>query len=506
MKQSILVGSTDRPAPSAKEHSSEPLRQFCEGEFPLTGRLEPWMIDVVQDARLHALIDQYGSPLNLIATSPMRRNVNEILDVANQRGVELGLFFARKSNKCLSFVHEAISLGIGVDTASENELVQCLERGIAPEKLICTAAIKSESLLKRCVAEGVCVAIDNRDELLAASSIAESQSMTVSMAIRLGGFLHCGVKLPTRFGFDVQRDLPLIADLAKLPVNVQGVHFHLDGNDASQRVEAIEQCLKWINLLREHGQAVSFLDVGGGFPVSYLDDGSQWLIFWQELHSALLGKRPPITYRNHGIGLLASDRETNDREIVGQPRSYPYFQTPTRGDWFAKILDDRFEGESVARRLTRMNIQLRCEPGRSLMDGCGMTVARVEYRKQNSDGDWMIGLSMNRTQCRTTSDDFLVDPILVRRSAERPCLHSPAGETSADMAGYLVGAYCTEAELLSLRRLRFPHGVQRGDMFVFPNTAGYLMHFMESRSHQFPLAKNLLFVDGMFRLDPIESV
>ena len=56
---------------------------------------------------------------------------------------------------------------------------------------------------------------------------------------------------------------------------------------------------------------------------------------------------------------------------------------------------------------------MRCEPGRSLLDGCGVTAARVEFRKQRRDGTWLIGLAMNRTQCRSTSDDFLVDPLLV---------------------------------------------------------------------------------------------
>jgi len=31
---------------------------------------------------------------------------------------------------------------------------------------------------------------------------------------------------------------------------------------------------------------------------------------------------------------------------------------------------------------------------------------------------------------------------------------------------------------------------------VFPNTAGYLMHFLESRSHQFPLARNVFVTEG----------
>ncbi len=59
-------------------------------------------------------------------------------------------------------------------------------------------------------------------------------------------------------------------------------------------------------------------------------------------------------------------------------------------------------------------------------------------------------------------------------------------------SGFLVGAYCTESELISLRKLTFPPGAARGDLVVFPNTAGYLMHFLESRSHQFPLAKQLV--------------
>ncbi|MEL6896165.1 MAG: Y4yA family PLP-dependent enzyme, partial [Planctomycetota bacterium] len=66
------------------------------------------------------------------------------------------------------------------------------------------------------------------------------------------------------------------------------------------------------------------------------------------------------------------------------------------------------------------------------------------------------------------------------------------------------GAYCTESEFISQRRFAFPHGIQRGDLVVFPNTAGYLMHFMESRSHQFELAKNLVF-DSPTRLDQIDA-
>ena len=137
------------------------------------------------------------------------------------------------------------------------------------------------------------------------------------------------------------------------------------------------------------------------------------------------------------------------------------------------------------------------EPGRSLLDGCGMTVARVEFRKQRSDGTWLIGVAMNRTQMRSTSDDFLVDPLLLRPAG--------AGEPTEAIEGYLVGAYCIERELISWRRFSFPHGVAVGDLIAFPNTAGYLMHILESASHQIPLARNLIVHDGEATLDPIED-
>ena len=101
---------------------------------------------------------------------------------------------------------------------------------------------------------------------------------------------------------------------------------------------------------------------------------------------------------------------------------------------------------------------------------------------------------MNRTQCRSTSDDFLVDPILIRRQPSGPALDA-----------FLVGAYCIEDELILLRRMHFPRGVATGDVIALVNTGGYLMHILESASHQIPLARNVVRCDAGFTLDPIDA-
>lgn len=480
------------------------VRQHLHGLPPLTARLEPWMIATLRDRSLFNWVDQFSSPLNLVNPDALSENVAALRRQADDRGVNLRVFFARKSNKCLALVDAARSIGIGIDTASHAEIDQTLARGVEPSGMICTAAIKDDAMIDRCLATEppIVIAVDNFDELDLVVQRSQACGKKAKIALRLGGFHHGDQKLPTRFGFDVDRDLHVLDRLAELPMEVCGLHFHLDGYDAKQRVSAMRTCLKCWDRLQQLGHHPTFIDMGGGFPISYLPSGDEWATFWSTLRSALLNQSEPITYDNHGIGL-----SVHDGQIIGRPNSYPYHQSPVFDQWFADILDApmedvTMEGEDVtlADAIRRRGIELRCEPGRSLVDGCGMTVARVEFRKQSANGDWLIGLAMNRTQCRTTSDDFLVDPILVPQDADRPM------DDSASMEGYLVGAYCMESELLSLRRLRFPSGVQRGDLVIFPNTAGYFMHFLESRSHQFPLAQNLVLdsADSTFRLDDID--
>src|SRR5690606_35246081 len=81
------------------------------------------------------------------------------------------------------------------------------------------------------------------------------------------------------------------------------------------------------------------------------------------------------------------------------------------------------------------------------------------------------------------SADFLLDPI-----------HLPInGRTNTDerVFGYLVGSYCLEQELILKRKIQFNSYPEIGDLILFPNSAGYMMHFYESEAHLFELAKNI---------------
>ena len=442
---------------AAVDTGERSLRGRCRGLVPLSGRLEPWQRELCRDpSRLTELLDEHGSPVNLIDPSPMARNAAELADAARGAGVALRVFFARKANKALGLIDEAKRLGLGVDVASERELAQTLARGVEAADIVVTAAVKPAPLLTLCLESGATVVVDNDDEIDSLSELVAPGRGEALVALRLAPELPGDKR--TRFGFAAEQLLDADARLEAAGLGIDGLHFHLDGYDAGERLLALGQSLELIDRLTDRGRRPRFVDIGGGIPMSYLDSEQEWREFWREHRRALEGGREPLTFEGHGLGLTA-----HDGEVLGKPNTYPYFQRPVRGAWLAELLESEVvvdgERSPAAAAISGRGLELRCEPGRSLLDGAGMTVARVMFTKRVGAGDLYVGLAMNRTQCRSTSDDFLVDPLLVPAPGRGP---APPAD------GFLVGAYCIERELLTWRRLVFPEGVAAGDVVGVP--------------------------------------
>ncbi|WP_193105999.1 Y4yA family PLP-dependent enzyme [Brachybacterium sp. FME24] len=480
-------GSADL-APADRERP-DALRAACRGLPPLSARLEPWMRDLLADpAACTALLEEYGSPLNVHDFAPLARNAAELTAVADADGVDLRIFVARKANKTLGMVTAVHQAGLGLDVGSHRELEQVLELGVPADDVVVTAAMKPRPLLRLALDSGAMLVLDNLDEAAAVDTeLADAPTGHATpgtqrpVALRLAP-TPSDLVGPTRFGESAPtwQHWAEARDAAHDGLRIEGIHFHLHGYDPYARARAVGEALELVDALRAMGHRPHFLDIGGGLPMSYLDDAAQWGAFWEAHAHQAETPSESLTWRGEPL-----------RQV------YPYHQEMIRGPWLRTLLDaEALAGTRVAEALRERGLELRCEPGRSMLDGCGMTLARVLQRTSTSDGIPLIGLEMNRTQCRSTSDDFLVDPVLV----------SAGGTPSAPVDGFLVGAYCIEAELIQRRRLRFPRGVAVGDVIALPNTAGYLMHILESASHQIPLASNVVRDEDGFRRDCIDAV
>ena len=403
----------------------------------------------------------------MLNPEPMQANIDELVSAGERAGVETKVFYARKANKALIFADTARDTGNGVDVASENELRQVLGRGVPGERIILSAAIKPDRLLQLAIENGVVISADNRAEYDRIQALAEASGTQARVAPRLAP--DPDTMPPTRFGERLHAWAEHIAPPAEA-VRVVGVHAHLHGYAAADRSAALRECMMLIDALTAAGHTPTFIDIGGGVPMRYLEHESQWCAYQDAIKLQREGYAEPFTWKADPLH-----------------NTYPYWQEPTRGTWLKDVLD-----HGVAEAMQERGLRLHLEPGRSLLDGCGVILARVAFVKTRSDGLPLVGLEMNRTQCRTTSDDYLTDPILVKRT--------PTGDA---VEAFLVGAYCIEDEIILRRKIRFPNGIASGDIVAIPNAAGYFMHILESASHQIPLAKNVVWPAG--ELDAIDQ-
>ncbi|WP_339697311.1 Y4yA family PLP-dependent enzyme [uncultured Marixanthomonas sp.] len=448
----------------------------------------PWIDTLTSDFELqNELLDTYNSPLNIHHIRSFQKNITEYTAFLKQYDFKSKVFYARKANKCSTLATVAFESGIGVDTASYAELKQCLDLNINPEDLVLTAAIKNTKLLRLAIQHEVLIIIDNKDEADLIYAICKEENKQAIIGLRISGFEYNSQKLKSRFGFDIDTVSDFILKFfepeeVKKCIKFTGFHFHLDGYNTQQRGVAIHQTLDLIENLKTYNFKLNFIDIGGGILINYLKDSDQWKTFQEELKKAILEKRNPITYNNNGLGFVQ-----RDGKIEGQLATYPYYNQIFKTTFIKNILDVMgSQNEPVWKRLKDLNIELRLEPGRSLLDQVGITMAKVAHRKKDADGNILIGLEMNMTQMTSSSADFLLEP---KMTYAKPDIDKES------VAVFFTGAYCLERDFILKRKIKLPKLPEVGDIVTFINTAGYMMHFFETEAHLFKLSQNIFLKD-----------
>jgi len=460
----------------------------------LTPITSDWMHELFKEqAVVRGLIERYGSPINIHHLPSFNANCESYKQVFDSYGLKYSIFYARKANKSKGLVKQAFASGIGVDTASLKELQQSLSLGGNGENLVLTAAIKTPDQIRLAIGNGVPIILDNEDECVLTQKIANELNRKAKVGFRVSGFEVNGEKLYSRFGFDIDdvEDfiVSYIGDNKTFDMmEVAGLHFHLDGYATYQRSVSLIASIKVFSRLKKKGYPVKFIDIGGGILMNYLQEENEWLSFNENLKKAVTNQDNNITFNNNGLGY----RLENGR-LQGKLNTYPFYNSINKDVFLRKVLDfvDEDSGLSIASLLINNNIEIRIEPGRSLLDQVGMTVAKVIHRKKDAKGQWLVGLEMNMSQMMSSSADFLLDPYVLYNSEVK--------ETET-VDVFFTGAYCLERDVLLKRKITLPRLPAIGEYVAFVNTAGYMMHFFETEAHLFELSSNLIFTGSNEKL------
>lgn len=459
---------------------------------PLTPKLAPWMTDALaQPSRLAELIETYGSPVHLLVGQEFKRNVQDLLSPLKARALNGGLFFARKANKLPWFVSLAREVGIGVDTASAEEVRETLALGVDPQRLIITAIGKDKALITRAITSGCLLVLDNEDELLLVRTVCEALGKPARIGLRFSGFDIAGKKQFSRFGFpieDAARLLQVVADSPLMQLEI--LHAHLDRYDVGERACAARSLIKLTDRARALGiESINGIDLGGGILMRYLQHEEEWTAFTAALVDAVAGKRPSFTYREDGLGFYRVDSQ-----VHGNADLYPAFNRLSKERFIAAILDHQEAGVAVYKELVDRSLSIFFEPGRALLDNTGMTLAKVSFRKKDTAGNQLVGLAMNRMNLRPFRAEFCNDPLFLpgKSTGIEPLRHTGSNAEKQPAGAFLVGSLCSESDLIYRRRVQIDRLPSLDDIVCFANTSGYLMHHMEIGTHGGPLPANVL--------------
>ena len=420
---------------------------------------------LANEDRLTELVEEKGSPLNLVFPEALRENARKFEQVMEENKVSGQIYWAHKANRSKAFVIEAANSGIGIVVASMDELEDAIDAGFGSEKIEATGPKKID-FLDKLIEKGITVNVDNLEEL---SYLGESDSQ-VEVLIRVSGFMpkdREAISKDSRFGIAIGKKDEVIQILKENDSIVfKGFAFHLSTSDMRKKRIAISNVLDLHQEFSSEGLIGEVLNIGGGFRTNYIEDRKAW----EEYISALkdsVKNNGDMTWKDENFGFYR-----DGDSVKGSNTFYDYFNSPSKHEYLDELLSSEIPGygRSFSDLLGDFMLELYVEPGRALLDQAGLTLAEVIFNKESVNGKELIGLDANKFSLYSTEQEMMLDPELIT---------DQEGEAGS---GFIAGNLCLESDMIYKHRTFFDQMPQSGDILAFINTAAYNMDFAENRA------------------------
>jgi diaminopimelate decarboxylase len=420
---------------------------------------------------LFELTHAFGSPLNIVFPQQIVANFDSFRNVFKEQNILGKIFYAHKPNrssalvKALSIVPDAY-----IDVASEMELQHALSCGFTGTRIGATGP-KSIAFLLLAIQHQVLISVDSLAELqtIHELQIKLKHKQEIPITFRLNS-VHKGSQVASikdsRFGIRPEQLEKAFEILnSNKTIHLKGFAFHLSSTSVKERARAIKNTLEIFEVANQAGFNPTMINIGGGFKVSYLEHKKNWSDFETELKKSVLGERESFTWNNQHFGL-----QTTNKTITGKLNTYQYYSDSAADTFLKEILEYTVDGDSqsIGEMLRDAMIEVCIEPGRALLDQCGITLGSVLLTKESQEKNNLVSVEMNRSDMSFADQEVLIDPILISKHSDK---------NQKPYQAFITGNLCLEADMLSQRKITFEAKPKPGDLLVFANTAGYFSDF-----------------------------
>ena len=186
--------------------------------------------------------------------------------IANAR-----IFYALKTNSHRDVIDLLLELGSGFEISSERELILLLKRGVSPENIIVSNPVKTIATIKASHKAGVNhFAFDSYTEIEKLARLAPYSNVYIRIVVSNTGSQW---PLTRKFGVAADTAVELLQEAQRQGLRPEGITFHVGSQcmDPKTWALAIEESHRVWQLAEERGIQLQMLNIGGGFPIKYLE-------------------------------------------------------------------------------------------------------------------------------------------------------------------------------------------------------------------------------------------
>ncbi len=228
------------------------------------------------------LAAEFGTPLYVYDAEVIASAYRQIESAFD--GVDLLMAYSVKANGNLDILRRLVALGAGADIVSIGELHRCLVAGVPPERIVFAGVGKTEAEMEAALtADILAFNIESEGELRVLDAVATRMGKRAPVAVRVNPDVLADTPHEytrtghgeSKFGVPLDRVLDLYRWAAGRPgLEIVGIDVHIGSQilepDPYQR--ALDEILGLAETLAGEGIELRFVDLGGGYGVSYEDE------------------------------------------------------------------------------------------------------------------------------------------------------------------------------------------------------------------------------------------
>ena len=225
------------------------------------------------------IVAHHGTPLYVYSRASIEKRYRELDDAFS--AVDRLIAYSVKANGNLSILRLLARAGAGADIVSGGELHRAKLAGVPAEKIVFSGVGKTVTELAAGLEAGIYgFNVESEGELWQLSQLATTMGVTAPIAIRVNPdittptphhYTRTGHK-ETKFGIPMS-DAPRLYRLAATldGLQVKGIDVHIGSQilEVEPYILALNKVLELAEEIRADGQRLEYLDLGGGFGVSY---------------------------------------------------------------------------------------------------------------------------------------------------------------------------------------------------------------------------------------------